>query len=447
MKWQHDTTNPAGPIQVKRINDALGKVRWEHNTKVEIWGVRGGEEHSNTTTEIFGVNVREDVKAALEEVGAQFAWTISRDNAKEIEAALLARLPALKENRPVTDNRRTPEEDAARVAESARLAEERRIQDEAKRGEQNKIAATLREKYPWALPADSKLSCAARAAANCKVELVRAFPGHAFSVRSDGNSIDIRWTAGPTIKEVEAITGKYQNASFDGMTDSTEYDHSAYGEAVSEVLGRVRFVSERRDFDEDKLMPLLLPALCQFENVTYDPNVKPYDLRLPDENGARVECGGNAVLAILQAQSFPPGAVITGLEEREWKEGDSFLNEWGNWYKATFDVPLLAHRGSVLPSVTAGAEASVAYNEEHNGIEVRFPGKPDPSVISALKASRFRWSPRSRVWYAKASDHALDSAARIAGLSDEDRAKVKRNMDGAHEDAGVRGMEMACGIA
>jgi len=384
------------------------------------------------------------VTKALEEVGAQFNWTISRNNATEVTAALLARLPELQKNRPVTDNRRTSEEDAAQVAESARLAEERRIQDEAKRGEQNKIAATLREKFPWALSADSKMSSAARAAANCKVELVRAFPGHTFSVRSDGNSIDIRWVAGPTVKEVEAITGKYQNASFDGMTDSTEYDHSAYGEAVSEVLGRVRFVSERRDFDEDKLMPLLLPALCQFENVTYDPNVKPYDLRLPDENGARVEYGGNAVLAILQAQSFPPGALITGLEEREWKEGDSFQNEWGNWYKATFEVKFEAPNFSA-PATAEGA--TVAYNEEHNGIEVRFPGKPEATIISALKAARFRWSPRSRVWYAKASDHALDSAARIAGLSDEDRAKVKRSMDGAREDAGVRGMEMACGIA
>lgn len=38
-------------------------------------------------------------------------------------------------------------------------------------------------------------------------------------------------------------------------------------------------------------------------------------------------------------------------------------------------------------------------NPERNSIEVRFASKPEPKVISALKAARFRWAKSARVWY------------------------------------------------
>lgn len=53
--------------------------------------------------------------------------------------------------------------------------------------------------------------------------LKEAFPGVKFGVRSKtysgGASITVGWTDGPNTKQVEAITGKFAGAYFDGMID------------------------------------------------------------------------------------------------------------------------------------------------------------------------------------------------------------------------------------
>lgn len=51
-------------------------------------------------------------------------------------------------------------------------------------------------------------------------QLKAAFPATKFSVRSSrGCSISIRWTDGPTPKDVEAITDQFGGKGFDGMID------------------------------------------------------------------------------------------------------------------------------------------------------------------------------------------------------------------------------------
>jgi hypothetical protein len=56
-----------------------------------------------------------------------------------------------------------------------------------------------------------------------RAELKREFPGVKFSVRSSsysgGASIDVRWTDGPTGKDVDRVLKPYEGARFDGMTD------------------------------------------------------------------------------------------------------------------------------------------------------------------------------------------------------------------------------------
>jgi len=49
--------------------------------------------------------------------------------------------------------------------------------------------------------------------------LKRAFPDTTFSVRSDHNSINVRWTDGPTTAQVDPIAKQYQGGGFDGMID------------------------------------------------------------------------------------------------------------------------------------------------------------------------------------------------------------------------------------
>jgi len=79
-----------------------------------------------------------------------------------------------------------------------------------------------------------QLTGAALTAKKIKERLTALYPRVKFSVTSDtfsmGNSVDIRWTDGPTSDAVNAITKQYQYGSFDGMTDS--YDYSGIDSAL-----------------------------------------------------------------------------------------------------------------------------------------------------------------------------------------------------------------------
>jgi len=82
--------------------------------------------------------------------------------------------------------------------------------------------------------AKRQLTGAALTAKKIKERLTALYPRVKFSVTSDtfsmGNSVDIRWTDGPTSEAVNAITKQYRYGSFDGMTDS--YDYSGIDPAL-----------------------------------------------------------------------------------------------------------------------------------------------------------------------------------------------------------------------
>ncbi len=80
-------------------------------------------------------------------------------------------------------------------------------------------------------------------AANIRKELKKAFPGVKFSVTSTYNSISIRWTDGPTVKQVQEVTGKYEEGKFDSMQDMFVYDKDA---VFASLFGGAKYVSESR---------------------------------------------------------------------------------------------------------------------------------------------------------------------------------------------------------
>lgn len=51
---------------------------------------------------------------------------------------------------------------------------------------------------------------------------------------------------------------------------------------------------------------------------------------------------------------------------------------------------------------------NVTYNEEKNGIELRFDSKPTREVIDTIKAAGFHWSNRQKMWYAKKTDERME---------------------------------------
>lgn len=115
----------------------------------------------------------------------------------------------------------------------------------------------LRAQYPWAK--------APNASKNLKKELCLAFPGVKFSVRVPHHgSLTISWTDGPTGKQVEAIANKYEDGDFDGMTDCYKFDHSTYGQAVSAVLGRSRWVSTSRSLSARFLKDIALEVCMKY---------------------------------------------------------------------------------------------------------------------------------------------------------------------------------------
>lgn len=136
----------------------------------------------------------------------------------------------------------------------------------------------------------------ALAAANIRRELRAAFPAHKFTVRSDsysnGDSINIRWTLGPTECEISAITGKYQTGSFDGMVDLYTYDTDR---TFTATHGGSKYVFTRRDIDT-AIAPIIRDLRASFSSPLSDYEAQTYAYR------------------ILAKHAFPAGATITGLQ-------------------------------------------------------------------------------------------------------------------------------------
>lgn len=53
-------------------------------------------------------------------------------------------------------------------------------------------------------------------------------------------------------------------------------------------------------------------------------------------------------------------------------------------------------------------EVKVTYNEEKNGIEVKFNTKPDQEILNELKKNGFRWHRVKKVWYAKQTEERVN---------------------------------------
>ena len=72
-----------------------------------------------------------------------------------------------------------------------------------------------------------QLTGAALTASKIKKRLTALYPKVKFSVRSDifsgGDSVDIRWTDGPTSDAVHLITREYQHGSYDSMAEIYNY--------------------------------------------------------------------------------------------------------------------------------------------------------------------------------------------------------------------------------
>lgn len=109
-----------------------------------------------------------------------------------------------------------------------------------------------------------KLSNQAAAAAAIRTELKAAFPFCKFSVTSEsfagGDSVNISWTDGPTIAQVETISSKYQYGKFNGMDDLYENTN------CRDDIPQSKYVSESRSLSDEivKIVSNALQAIKQY---------------------------------------------------------------------------------------------------------------------------------------------------------------------------------------
>lgn len=116
-------------------------------------------------------------------------------------------------------------------------------------------------------------------AKNIRLELRAAFPKTKFRVHScsfaNGNSIEISWEDGPTIKQVEGITDKYQYGDFDGMTDSYNMRKDS---SFNDLYGGSKYVSCYRKFSDAAIQAAIDNVIDKYgspENGT--PTVEAYN--------------------------------------------------------------------------------------------------------------------------------------------------------------------------
>lgn len=82
-----------------------------------------------------------------------------------------------------------------------------------------------------------------------RATLKAAYPSVTFRVRSRSASmmdaVHIRWTDGPTTRDVESLIGKHEYGHFDGMIDLYEYSN------VRDDIPQVKYVQTDRDMSPD----------------------------------------------------------------------------------------------------------------------------------------------------------------------------------------------------
>lgn len=145
-----------------------------------------------------------------------------------------------------------------------------------------------------------KSSHAATSAA-IKAELKANFSGVKFSVTSEdfagGNSVNISWNDGPTVKQVEEFTSKYQYGHFNGMEDMYENTNRR------DDIPQAKYISESRSMSNEAEQVLKPIAEQIYNNDKSERNEYPYNCR----------DAAQFLYKVFYHSSIPSGATITDI--------------------------------------------------------------------------------------------------------------------------------------
>jgi hypothetical protein len=349
-KWTTDTANPPGKIQVGKINRALSDLRREHAMLEEKSGIIGktegfDQERSGYVGKwsIGGENKeRPEVTTALEVIGTRYSYTVSRDNAAQIVADAEAALPALIASRPIEDNRITQEQHDQKEVEHAAIQRQAETQKSAK---------------------------------------VAAF------IAAYGSGEKITMQAGQM-----AIVAQL---CFDNTDSQSDYfdSHAHLGPELALLVcpkGREDEATARRGLN--RFLELARLGDWSWHTEKYSMGHGNY------LSGPGVEVSPEVAAG---RHYYRGGEITHGHWEIQFK-GAYGDNTTLHTFKG-YGTAMEAAPAQAAESVTVGA-ATLTENAAKGGIEIRFPGKPEASVLDALKSHGWRWSRFGACWYHRADD-------------------------------------------
>jgi len=236
----------------------------------------------------------------------------------------------------------------------------------------------LRENYPYLKQVSKDDRSAKVGASNIRIELKHAFPSVKFSVRMrSGSAIDINWTDGPTVKQVENISGKYQFGNFNGMEDI--YEHNS-DNVFPDVFGGNNYIFSHRNYSDEYIQIALDNDYAEYEH-----NYISADISKPTVEAFRK---GSLYNICDPKRHFSGNSVQTDIHCR--------LSEYSE-----IEVINPNNNDSVKDVMSDDTEFTVREGTKPGYVEILFNDKPDKDVRDVLKHSGFRWSRNNGLWYGK----------------------------------------------
>lgn len=101
-----------------------------------------------------------------------------------------------------------------------------------------------------------------------------------------------------------------------------------------------------------------------------------------------------------------------------WTVRKEVLSDWSMeriYISLAKRLVLTESNGKPGLSVTKVDGVTVTMNDDKNGVEIRFPEKPDQAILDKLKANGWRWSRFNNCWYHKQNDQNIEFANKLAG--------------------------------
>lgn len=386
QKWASE----AGPIQTKKVDRALREISTAYQTHTEITGVQDGRTPEQVVADYvarggrrpdgsYDVSVStyisfniggtdkdesgQKAKAAAlsNALGERFAWTITRANYTQVIAGAEAVVADILSTKPIKDKRDTPEKKAE---QEAHWAAERAKTEAAEKARTEVNAAIL-----------SKKPAAAKA----------------------------------------LIIARYNEDTSDMQTDYS--GHATVGEyAIGWRFG------SREDFKQLRAAAQAFLAVPREDIVQTCPGgSEKHPCRhrggMYSDSTPRYEGEGpHPIYAVVNGDEY---AKITEHRDNYSMGGGNYLSDhdWDRggtgWVIRSVDVGDKGfYGGPYIDALPDGPKptqdggdreasgATVSPSRVRAGyVEVAFPSRPEPEVLSELKSAGFRWAMRTKTWY------------------------------------------------